>query len=109
MKTFVGTWGFTAPEMFLSNRRFKRSVDIYSLGVIFYMLLQTKSKLEDNKCLINESYKYSIEDFNSFHDQEMKQLALRMLEHDPKKRPKIKDVIKSLKYLKLQITTTKPH
>ena len=41
MHTFSGTKGFFAPELMVPNPVFKKSVDIYALGVILYLLLET--------------------------------------------------------------------
>ena len=101
MHTYTGTTGFRAPELYSdpNSINYNRSIDLFSLGVILYMLLQTKSKLEDEKMPKNQSYKYSIKDFNSSHNQELKDLALRMLDHDPEKRPVIRDVVATLEKL----------
>lgn len=84
LKTFIGTYGFFAPEMLVPDAKFKRSIDIYALGVNLYMLLETIPLLDDDKQKPDICYKYSSDDFTSPHDPQLKNLALQMLDHDPK-------------------------
>ena len=42
MRTTSGTAGFKDPEMFRDIPIVKKAVDVYALGVIFYMLLILK-------------------------------------------------------------------
>ena len=50
----------------LLQKKFKKSADVYSFGVILYMLLRTRANpvvLTDN----NMAYEYKISDFDSPH------------------------------------------
>ncbi len=49
LKTKIGTLGFFAPEMLAPDAKFKRSIDMYALGVNLYMLLETIPSLDDDK------------------------------------------------------------
>jgi len=49
MKTAISTYGFFAPEMLVPNAKFHQNVDVYASGVILYMLLATKPKLDKEK------------------------------------------------------------
>ena len=106
MDTVFGTRGFFAPEMLVPNAEFKQSVDVYALGVNLYMLLGTKPGLELEKMQTNKCYKYSMDDFTSPHDHGLKNLALQMLEHEPSRRPEIKDVLTKLEELKITCILT---
>jgi serine/threonine protein kinase len=53
------TPGFYAPEMLVPNPLYKPNVDVYALGVILFMLLETKSDLEDKYRSTEKAYKYS--------------------------------------------------
>lgn len=61
----AGTYGYTAPEVILSNKYY-HNTDVWSIGVIFYLLLTNKLLLPNSKYeYINE-----IKNFKSVYDIE---------------------------------------
>ena len=93
-----GTFSYASPEI-LNKKPYNFKTDIWSLGVIFYLVLfgihpfgENEKNLKD----INHNIliaKYKIPDNV---DNKMKSLIEKCLNIEPKKRPKIEDVVKNL-------------
>lgn len=92
MHTFAGTPGFTAPEI-VKGEPYDQSCDIWSLGVCLYAMVVGKVPFD----LQNSDYDHLIEQIENFEVPEDLSMGLRvlikqMLEADPMKRIKLKDI-----------------
>ena len=92
--SFVGTPGFTAPEI-IDSVGYDESCDIFSLGVCLYAMVVGKTPYqmqnEDSKLL-----RAQIEELNypESLSEPLKDLLKRMMVGDPAKRIKIEDIIR---------------
>ncbi|KAG8874608.1 hypothetical protein FRB97_005775, partial [Tulasnella sp. 331] len=91
LHTLAGSYGYVAPEV-LMNKGYGKPVDIWSIGIITYVLLCGYSpfRSDDVKALIAETTKARI----VFHDafwknvsEEAKKFIQRCLQVDPDRRP----------------------
>lgn len=97
---FCGSLSYMAPELWDSERELHSSSDIFSLGVIFYRLLNgnndpfQKYKLEWRDPRQAPSEFNKTEDFSLFcrGSGPLTQLVVRMLALDPSKRPTAEEV-----------------
>jgi len=92
-KLVPGTLPFIAPEIFLeiqNGRDIKRSPgqEIYSVGVMLYLLLEGKTDfLTNDKTILKKKMEgFRDEDFLKDVPRELKRIVLRALENDPNKR-----------------------
>eukprot|EP00742_Colponemidia_sp_Colp-10_P005628 GILJ01006016.1.p1 GENE.GILJ01006016.1~~GILJ01006016.1.p1 ORF type:complete len:393 (+),score=46.40 GILJ01006016.1:149-1327(+) len=93
MKTICGTWAYTAPEVLLGNQ-YSVAVDIWSLGIIMYIMLcgyhpfDPQGKLTEAEII--ERIKRTQYDFDhsswTHISSQAKELIRGMLAGDPKKR-----------------------
>ncbi len=98
----IGTPNYLPPEIFLTkNLKSSCSLDIWSLGVVFYKILSEKLPFDglDLQDLIPKIKAQPI-DFSIVPDP-FRPLISKMLERDPTKRIAIGDVIQELKSLRL--------
>ena len=58
-----GTYGYTAPEIILSNKYY-HNTDVWSIGIIFYLLLTKKLLLSNDKI----NYIHEIKQFKSIYN-----------------------------------------
>jgi len=85
-----GTPGYVAPEI-LNDKPYNCKADIFSLGIIFYMLLNGKVPFygKSYREIVYKNMKGDIDlpnKFLSFMSKETLDLLRKMLEKDPKKR-----------------------
>ena len=99
LKTRCGSPFYCAPEMILGKKYYGNITDIWSLGVILYYMLF--NELPFYEVDIDRLYKKIIEgkytipkDKNNIVYKDAIDLINKMLQKDPKKRIKIKDIIK---------------
>ena len=91
--TFCGTYEYMAPEIF-ENEEYNSSIDIWSLGVLLYEMLHSKSPFVGNsvfkifKNILKEDIK-----FKRDIDPNAADLILRILKTDPNKRPTIEALL----------------
>lgn len=89
--TRCGTPGYIAPEI-LRNKNYDEKIDIFSLGVIFYIILTARMPFSGKDC--NEIIKknrtgkisFNFEDIGIEVSKETKDLMRRMLAYDPEDR-----------------------
>lgn len=101
--TYVGTRGYQAPELLL-NQNYDLSCDIFSAGVVLFILLTGYPPFEQAQKKDRWFAPLTLGDYSKFwklhrgcnvsNDEKVKDLIQRMLEFDPKKRLTIADIKK---------------
>lgn len=98
MKKFCGTEGYAAPEI-VKNIDYDSSVDMWSLGVIVYILLSgfkpfdSDSPYELYQMVITADYEFFSPEFDEISD-EAKDFISKLLQPDPKNRMTANDALK---------------
>ena len=94
--TFCGTVEYMAPEI-VGSENYDYSVDIWSLGILLYELLYGHSPFRaDNtkNIILNiKSHELTYEDKNKNISHSCKDLIKKLLNNNPQKRYKIKDIL----------------
>lgn len=99
MKTSCGSIGYVAPEI-LQGKKYNEKVDIWSLGIILFMLVTGYRPFDDDnqtKCI--QKILYSSPRFPSSVSADLSDLIMKMLAKDPEDRISI-DEIKEHKWFK---------
>ena len=98
LKDAYGTFSYASPEI-LNKTPYNFKTDIWSLGVIFYLIIVGVHPFGENEKDLKEIHhniltaKYKIPDNI---DNKMKNLIEKCLNLEARKRPKIEDVVKFL-------------
>ncbi|ETO22664.1 hypothetical protein RFI_14529, partial [Reticulomyxa filosa] len=99
MQTPVGTLTYMAPEL-LEGRPYGKEVDNWALGIIMHIMLvgyspwsKYSSALEIQQHILTQDVEWKEEDWIHV-SEEVKDLVMRLLDRDPKKRATIKQVLK---------------
>ncbi|KAH7697052.1 CAMK/CAMKL/SNRK protein kinase, partial [Aphelenchoides avenae] len=96
LETSCGSLAYSAPEILLGDAYDAPAVDVWSLGVLLYMLVIGRlpfQETNDSETLTKIlDCKYSIPDYVS---QSCKQLISRMLVRDPEKRATLHEIVQS--------------
>jgi serine/threonine protein kinase len=101
-----GTLNYMAPEILL-NKSYNKSVDIWSLGMVYYYLLyynlphqcvNAKNDVERIKTVCEKDI-----DFPQNHDQRVIQLVSTCLRRNPGQRYTVKGLLEDLKFMKKDI------
>ena len=98
LKEAYGTFSYASPEI-LNKTPYNFKTDIWSLGVIFYLIIVGVHPFGENEKDLKEIHhniltaKYKIPDNV---DNKMKNLIQKCLNIEARKRPKIEDVVKFL-------------
>jgi serine/threonine protein kinase len=92
--TFIGSLDYLAPEI-INGQNYSFEADIWSLGVTFYELMTFKKPFIGNfpviyLKIVNDKFEPINDDLYS---KDFRNLVYQMLNKDPKKRPKPKDII----------------
>ena len=94
--TFCGTVEYMAPEI-VDNENYDYSVDIWSLGILLYELLYGHSPFKANNTkniILNiKSHELIYDDKNKNVSNSCKDLIKKLLNNNPQKRYKIKDIL----------------
>ena len=94
--TFCGTVEYMAPEI-VENENYDYSVDIWSLGILLYELLYGHSPFKANNTkniILNiKSHELTYDDKNKKVSNSCKDLIKKLLNNNPQKRYKIKDIL----------------
>ena len=94
--TFCGTVEYMAPEI-VENENYDYGVDIWSLGILLYELLYGHSPFKANNTknvILNiKSHELTYDDTNKIVSNSCKDLIKKLLNNNPQKRYKIKDIL----------------
>ena len=96
-----GTLTFVSPEV-LIRQPYNKEVDIWSIGVILYLMLSGELPFDDEeddeqkiaKSIVYNELKFTSKKFNN-KSKEVIQLIKECLTKDPKDRIKVDDILKS--------------
>ena len=94
--TFCGTVEYMAPEI-VGSENYDYSVDIWSLGILLYELLYGHSPFKANNTknvILNiKTHELTYDDKNKTISKSCKNLIQKLLDSNPQKRLKIKDIL----------------
>ncbi len=94
--TFCGTMEYMAPEI-VGSENYDYSVDIWSLGILLYEMLFGHSPFngkDTNNIILNiKSHELNYDDANKKISNSCKDLIQKLLNMNPQKRLKIKDIL----------------
>ena len=94
--TFCGTVEYMAPEI-VGSENYDYSVDIWSLGILLYELLYGHSPFKANNTknvILNiKTHELTYDDKNKVVSKSCKDLIQKLLDSNPQKRLKIKDIL----------------
>ena len=93
--TFCGTLEYMAPEI-VDSQNYDFSVDTWSLGILLYEMLMNHSPFcaKSARNIMNNIKEHElIFDKNKVISEECKDLIKKLLEYNPEKRLKIKDIL----------------
>lgn len=94
LKTYCGSLYFAAPELLSAKPYFGPEVDVWSLGVVLYVLVCGKVPFDDpHVSVLHEKIKKGNIQYPSFISKECVALLSRMLVVDPTKRATLQEVI----------------
>lgn len=97
--TYCGSLSYAAPEILRGQPYFLKPTDLWSLGVILYVMLNKSMPFDDNNARrlyeqqTNKRWKFRSKYVNNLSDA-VKRLVTSMLEPDPNKRIKVDDALK---------------
>ena len=94
LKTFCGSLYFAAPELLSGKIYVGPEVDIWSLGIILYVLLVGQVPFDDkNLHNLHNKIKAAKFDVPGYLSNDAKNLIRRMIVADPKSRMKLQDIL----------------
>ncbi|KAG6110386.1 hypothetical protein E4U14_002842 [Claviceps sp. LM454 group G7] len=94
LKTFCGSLYFAAPELLQARAYTGPEVDIWSFGIVLYVLVCGKVPFDDQSMpALHAKIKKGLVDYPSWLSSECKQLLSRMLVTDPKQRATMQEVM----------------
>lgn len=98
--TYCGSLSYAAPEILRGQPYYPKNTDLWSLGVILYVMLNKSMPFDDNNAKrlyeqqTNKRWKFRTKVVNVLTDH-AKSLVTHLLEPDPMKRIKIDEALKS--------------
>ncbi|KJZ74606.1 hypothetical protein HIM_05956 [Hirsutella minnesotensis 3608] len=94
LKTFCGSLYFAAPELLQARAYTGPEVDIWSFGIVLYVLVCGKVPFDDQSMpALHAKIKKGLVDYPSWLSSECKHLMSRMLVTDPKQRATMQEVM----------------
>ncbi|CAD6503226.1 BgTH12-02893 [Blumeria graminis f. sp. triticale] len=94
LKTFCGSLYFAAPELLQAKQYTGPEVDIWSFGIVLYVLVCGKVPFDDQSMpALHAKIKKGIVDYPSWLSPECKNLISRMLVTDPRQRACLQEIM----------------
>ncbi|KAL5612410.1 hypothetical protein BROUX41_000063 [Berkeleyomyces rouxiae] len=94
LRTFCGSLYFAAPELLQARAYTGPEVDIWSFGIVLYVLVCGKVPFDDQSMpALHAKIKKGVVDYPSWLSSECKHLMSRMLVTDPKQRATMHEVL----------------
>ncbi|KAK1711216.1 uncharacterized protein BDZ83DRAFT_757369 [Colletotrichum acutatum] len=94
LKTFCGSLYFAAPELLQARAYTGPEVDVWSFGIVLYVLVCGKVPFDDQSMpALHAKIKKGLVDYPSWLSSECKHLLSRMLVTDPKQRATMQEVM----------------
>ncbi|MCJ1403285.1 serine/threonine-protein kinase KIN2 [Xylographa trunciseda] len=94
LKTFCGSLYFAAPELLQARQYTGPEVDIWSFGIVLYVLVCGKVPFDDQSMpQLHAKIKKGIVDYPAWLSAECKNLISRMLVTDPKQRATLSEIM----------------
>ena len=91
--TFIGSIDYLAPEIVI-GKNYSFEADIWSLGVTFYELMTFQKPFKGNfPAVFLNILNDEVEPISDLYSKELRNLIYRMLNKDPSKRPKAKEIL----------------
>lgn len=93
-ETLCGTFEYMAPEIFFRNKQTKKT-DIWALGILLYELFHGYAPFRGTRIdTVIQAIMKNVVAFKKNLYPEVKNLIIKILIFDPKKRPEITDILK---------------
>ncbi|KIL93377.1 camk camkl kin1 protein kinase [Fusarium avenaceum] len=94
LKTFCGSLYFAAPELLQARAYTGPEVDVWSFGIVLYVLVCGKVPFDDQSMpALHAKIKRGLVDYPAWLSSECKHLLSRMLVTDPKQRASMQEVL----------------
>ncbi|RGP75653.1 camk camkl kin1 kinase [Fusarium longipes] len=94
LKTFCGSLYFAAPELLQARAYTGPEVDVWSFGIVLYVLVCGKVPFDDQSMpALHAKIKRGLVDYPAWLSSECKHLLSRMLVTDPKQRATMQEVL----------------
>lgn len=94
LKTFCGSLYFAAPELLNAKQYTGPEVDIWSFGIVLYVLVCGKVPFDDQSMpQLHAKIKEGVVDYPNWLSSECRNLISRMLVTDPKKRASLAEIL----------------
>ncbi|PVH83196.1 serine/threonine protein kinase-like protein Kin1 [Cadophora sp. DSE1049] len=94
LKTFCGSLYFAAPELLQAKAYTGPEVDVWSFGIVLYVLVCGKVPFDDQSMpALHAKIKKGIVDYPNWLSPECKNLISRMLVTDPKQRASLQEIM----------------
>ncbi|KAL9031132.1 MAG: hypothetical protein Q9196_000808 [Gyalolechia fulgens] len=94
LKTFCGSLYFAAPELLNAKQYTGPEVDIWSFGIVLYVLVCGKVPFDDQSMpQLHAKIKEGVVDYPSWLSHECRSLISRMLVTDPKRRASLAEIL----------------
>ncbi|RFU36313.1 hypothetical protein B7463_g45, partial [Scytalidium lignicola] len=94
LKTFCGSLYFAAPELLQARAYTGPEVDVWSFGIVLYVLVCGKVPFDDQSMpALHAKIKKGIVDYPNWLSPECKNLISRMLVTDPKQRATLQEIM----------------
>ncbi|PBP27270.1 Pkinase-domain-containing protein [Diplocarpon rosae] len=94
LKTFCGSLYFAAPELLQAKAYTGPEVDVWSFGIVLYVLVCGKVPFDDQSMpALHAKIKKGVVDYPNWLSPECKNLISRMLVTDPKQRASLQEIM----------------